>query len=283
MARGATGGCILWRPKETEGSNGVRDHHRQAIDRLVDELEADPRFQAVLLAGSIARGTELEDSDVDLILIATEDEYVRRLPQGDFSYLNSDVCDYPGGYAEAKVVPLSYLEEVAERGSEPARAAFVRAEVLCSRVPDLERLLERATAYPESQRIANIRSFCAQLMIWFWYIGEAERRDDRHLLLRSVSEFALFAGRMILAHNRILYPYHKWFMHELEHASDKPDGFMEKLDRLLAEPSRDNATAVLAAVMNFREWEQPSLGFSGQFMEDSEWPWRRGPAPVADR
>ncbi len=120
-------------------------------------------------------------------------------------------------------------------------------------------------------------------MIWFWYASEAERRADRYLLLRSVSEFALFAGRLILAHNRILYPYHKWFRHELEQAADKPEGLMEKLDHLLAEPSVENATPVLAAVMNFREWEQPPRGFSGQFMEDSEWPWRRGAASVADR
>jgi predicted nucleotidyltransferase len=261
----------------------MRDHHRQAIDRLVDELETDPRFLAVLLAGSIARGTEMEDSDVDLILIASADEHSRRLPEGDFSYLNTEACDYPGGYAEAKVVPLSYVEEVAERGSEPARAAFVGARILCARIPELEVLLQKTTTYPESQRIPNIRSFCAQMMIWFWYLGEAERRADRYLLLRSVSEFALFAGRMILAHNRILYPYHKWFMHELEQAAEKPEGLVEKLERLLAEPSRDNATAVLGAVMNFREWEQPAVGFSGQFMQDSEWAWRRGDPPVADR
>jgi len=261
----------------------MRDHHQRAIDRLVAELEEDPRFLAVLLSGSIARGTELADSDVDLVLIASAEEYARRLRDRDFSYLNPDVCDYPGGYAEAKVVSLSHLEEIAERGNEPARAAFVGARILCSRIPELENLLRRATTYPESQRITNIRSFCAQVMIWFWYIGEAERRNDRYLLLRSVSEFTLFAGRLILAHNRILYPYHKWLMHELERAADGPDGFREKLEHLLAEPGRDNAAAVLAAVMNFREWEQPSAGFAGQFMEDSEWHWRRGPAPVADR
>ncbi|MGI9432848.1 MAG: hypothetical protein ACR2PQ_11575, partial [Myxococcota bacterium] len=261
----------------------MREHHRRAIDRLTVELEADPRFLAALLAGSIARGTEIEDSDVDLILIATPEEYALRVPEADFSYLNTDVCDYEGGYAEAKVVPLSYLEEVAERGSEPARSAFVGASILCSRIPELESLLERTTAYPESRRIENVRSFCAQMMIWFWYISEAEKRSDRYLLLRSVSEFGLFAGRLILAHNRILYPYHKWFRHELEQAPDKPEELTEKLDHLLAEPSLENATPVLGAVMNFREWEQPARGFSGQFMEDSEWPWRRGAASVADR
>jgi len=261
----------------------MRDHHRQAIDRLVAELEGDSRFLAVLLAGSIARGTELTDSDVDLVLIASDEEYARRLPDRDLSYLNPEACDYPGGYAEAKVVSLSFLEEVAERGSEPARAAFVGAQILCSRIPELEHLLQRATAYPESERTANIRSFYAQVLIWFWYIGEAERRGDRYLLLRSVSELAVFAGRLILAHNRILYPYHKWFMHELRSAPDKPEGFVEKLEHLLAEPGSDSATALLAAVMNFHDWEKPSAGISCQFMEDSEWHWRRGPAPVADR
>lgn len=261
----------------------MREHHRRSIDRLAAELEDDPRFLAALLGGSIARGTELEDSDVDLILVASEEEYARRQSEGDYSYLNTEACDYPDGYAEAKVVPLSYLEEVAENGSEPARAAFVGAHVLCSRIPELEDLLRRATAYPESRRIENIRSFWAQMLVWFWYIGEAERRSDRYLLLRSVSEFALFAGRLILAHNRILYPYHKWFMHELERAPDKPEGLVEQLEGMLAEPSREQATAVLGTVMNFRQWEQPDAGFSGQFMQDSEWHWRRGPAPVADR
>ncbi len=261
----------------------MRDHHQRSIDRLVAELEDDPRYLAVLLAGSIARGTELTDSDVDLILIASDEEFARRLPEQDFSYQNPEACDYPGGYADAKVVSLSFIEEVAELGSEPARAAFVGVQVLCSRIPGLERLLQRATAYPESERSANIRSFYAQVLIWFWYIGEAERRDDRYLLLRSASEFALFAGRLILAHNRILYPYHKWFIHELQRAADKPDALVEKIEHLLAEPGSDSAGALLAAVMNFHEWEKPPSGFAGQFMEDSEWNWRHGPAPVADR
>jgi predicted nucleotidyltransferase len=259
------------------------ENHRRAIDRLVAELEDDPRFVAVLLAGSIARGAERPDSDVDLILIASDGEYARRLPTRDFGYLNREVCDYPGGYAEAKVVPLSYLEEVAERGAEPARAAFVGATVLCSRVPGVEEMVERARAYPEAERDAKLRSFWAQVLIQYWYIGEAERLADRYLLLRSVSEFVLFVARLILAHNRVLFPYHKWLMWELRAAPEQPDELIEALERLLAEPALANANPVLSSVMNFRDWEQPPLGPSAQFMEDSEWHWRRGPAPVADR
>jgi predicted nucleotidyltransferase len=259
------------------------ENHRRALDRLVAELEEDPRFVAALLAGSIARGTERPDSDIDLILIASDEEHALRLPTRDFGYLNREVCDYPGGYAEGKVVPLSYLEEVAERGAEPARAAFVGASILCSRVPGLDAVLERARAYPEAERSAKLRSFWAQVVIQYWYIGEAERLDERYLLLRAVSDFVLFVGRLILAHNRILFPYHKWFMHELRRAPEKPDNLIGAVERLLGEPSLANATPLFTSAMSFRDWEKPPQGPGAQFMEDTEWHWRRGLAPIADR
>jgi predicted nucleotidyltransferase len=261
----------------------MRENHRRAIERLAAELEGDPRFLAVILGGSVARGTELPDSDIDLVLVASEEEYARRLTERDFGYLNMEVCDYPGGYAEAKVMSLSFIEEIAERGSEPARAAFVGARILSSRIPELEGLLERVTTYPESERIDKIRSFYAHFLIHYWYLSEAERRGERYLLVRSAADFALFAGRLVLAHNRILFPYHKWFMHELRNAPEKPDDLIDGLERLLAEPCLDNANPVLGSVANFRDWEKPQRDAAAQFMEDSEWNWREGRAPVADR
>jgi predicted nucleotidyltransferase len=261
----------------------MRENHRRAIERLTVELAGDPRFLAVILGGSVARGTELPDSDIDLILIAGQEEYTRRLAESDFGYLNEEVCDYPGGYAEAKVMSLSFIEEIADRGSEPARAAFVGARILASRVPELAELLERVTTYPEAERISRIRSFYAHFLIHYWYLSEAERRDDPYLLLRSATDFALFAGRLILAHNRILFPFHKWFMHELRAAPEKPDDLIDGMERLLGKPCLENANPVLASVANFRDWEKPLHSPAAQFMEDSEWNWREGLAPVADR
>jgi predicted nucleotidyltransferase len=261
----------------------MRENHRRAIERLSAELGGDPRFLAVILGGSVARGTELPDSDIDLILIAGQEEYARRLAGSDFGYLNEEVCDYPGGYAEAKVMSLSFIEEIADRGSEPARAAFVGARILSSRVPELEDLLKRVTTYPEAERIAKIRSFYAHFLIHYWYLSEAERRNEQYLLLRSAADFALFAGRLILAHNRILFPYHKWFMHELRSAPEKPDDLIDAMERLVREPCLENANPVLASVANFRDWEKPLRNPAAQFMEDSEWNWREGLAPVADR
>ncbi len=261
----------------------MRENHRRVIERLTTELGGDPRFLAVILGGSVARGTELPDSDIDMILIASQEEYARRVVENDFTYLNEEVCDYPGGYAEAKVMSVSFIEEIAERGSEPARAAFVGAQILSSRVPELAELLERVTTYPEAERIPKIRSFFAHFITHYWYLSETERRHEPYLQLRSAAEFALFAGRLILAHNRILFPYHKWFMHALRAAPEKPDDLIDGMERLLAKPCLENANPVLASVANFRDWEKPLHSTSAQFMEDSEWNWREGLAPVADR
>jgi hypothetical protein len=260
----------------------VLDHHRQAVERLTAKLSSNPDFVAALLVGSIVRGTERPDSDVDLILLATDEEYARRQASGELLYRNFEVCDYPGGYAEGKVHSVSYVEEVAERGSEPARSAFAGARILCSRMDGLEALLERVTAYPEAERLDKIRSFLAQLVIHHWYIGEAERRDDRYLLLRSTSQFALFAGRLVLAHNRILFPYHKWFMHDLRGAPDQPAELIPALERLLAQPGRENANTLLGCILTFREWEGDLSRAAEQFATDTEQSWLRGQAPLED-
>lgn len=260
----------------------MREHHRQACDRLVAEFEGDPSFRAVILSGSVSRDWARDDSDVDLILIATDEEYARRRRSDDIHYLNTEVCDYDGGYAEGKVIPLSFLEEVADHGSEPARAAFAGNRILCSRIPELEALLVRAAAYPEEERIPKLQSFYAHFLIYYWYVGEALRWDDRYLLTQATANFVLFAGRLILAHNRMLYPYHKWFMRELRKAPERPDDLIERVETMLKQPCQQNADALLASVANFREWEKPTTDVATRFMEESEWNWREGRTPIGD-
>ena len=69
----------------------MREHHRQACDRLVAEFEGDPSFRAVILSGSVSRDWARDDSEIDLILIATDQEYARRRRSDDIHYLNTEV------------------------------------------------------------------------------------------------------------------------------------------------------------------------------------------------
>jgi hypothetical protein len=257
-------------------------HHQHTIDRVTDHFTDHPDFRAVIIGGSIAKGWQAPDSDVDIMLVATDAEYARRAPENRFHYFTTDFCDYEGGYVDGKIVEMAFLRDVAERGSEPARSAFVGAWIVCSRIPDLAEVLAQITTYPEETHIHKLQSFYAQLEAAHWYVGEAEKRDQRYLLLRYTTEMVLFAGRMILAHNRTLYPYHKWLLTALDHAPEKPDDLLPLINDLLAEPSKANATCLYECVTGFADWPKPPEGWPTRFMHDVEWTWRDGCVPVAD-
>ena len=53
----------------------MRPHHEKAIQKLVEHFETDESCLAVIIGGSIAKGLEREDSDVDAILVVTDELY----------------------------------------------------------------------------------------------------------------------------------------------------------------------------------------------------------------
>ena len=260
----------------------IYPHHQRAIERLIDRFQADPGFLALLIGGSLVKGYGDESSDVDFMLIATDEEYARRQPDRALTFYATDLCDYPGGYVDGKIANVAFLEEVADRGSEPARSAFENVIVAYSQVPQLADLLRRITTYPEAGHAEKIRSFYAQLLAMQWFVGEAEKRDNRYLMMHVVSELVLFGGRLILAHNRLLYPYHKWFLRRLQDAPQKPADLMQLIDQLLSEPTKANADRFCEAILNFTAWPAPPEGWPARFMEDTEWAWRYGKAAIAD-
>nr|AIF26559.1 hypothetical protein [uncultured bacterium fosmid pJB45G2] len=119
------------------------------------------------------------------------------------------ICDYEGGYIDGKIIDLRFLELAAERGSEPTRYSFVGSKAWFSRIPDLDALLGRIPVYPEANRDRNIRDFFAQIVLYgFFFAEEAVKKNNPYLLAHSASQLVLFGGRLILAHNRLLFPCH---------------------------------------------------------------------------
>ena len=257
-------------------------HHQQTIDRLTDHFRADPTCLALIIGGSVAKGLARPDSDIDFVLVATDEDYARRAQEHAFQYFSLDFSDYEGGYVDGKVIDLAFMRDVADRGSEPARFAFKDAIITYSRVPELPELLAQMTQYPEAKRARKMQSFYAQLQALKWFIGEAEKRRDPYLMTHVVADMVLFGGRLILAYNRVLYPYHKWFMTELTRAPEKPENLMALIEQLLANPCQANADSFCDAVFDFTDWDEPPEGWPSRFMVDVEWTWRTGFTPIAD-
>jgi predicted nucleotidyltransferase len=257
-------------------------HHQQTIDRLVEHFKTENNFLALIVGGSVARGLELENSDVDVILVATDEEYERRKAQGDLSFFNSEFCDYPGGYVDYKAVNLPYLRSAALQASEPTRWAFSGAFVAYSKVEGLQELIDKIPVYQENEQAEKIKSYYSQVLLLIYFVKEATKRPNPYLLAYATTSLALFAAKLILVHNKILFPGHKWLMVEVKRAKDKPENFIELIDQLLKEPGVDSAVALKDAVVAYRDWGLTYNQALNRFIEDVEINWHDGRPPITD-
>jgi predicted nucleotidyltransferase len=257
-------------------------HHTDSIQRVTDYFQRDPEVLALLLGGSIAHGFETPTSDIDVMIFVSDEDYEKRFAENRIHFFNTELTTYTGGYVDGKYSTRRFVRQVIEKGSEPARFAFADSRVLFSKMDGLEEDVRNAAQYPVTERAGRIRRFHAQFEAWHWYCGEALRLKNQYLLGTSISKFILFSRRLILAHNELLYPYHKWFLKVLDSATDKPAGLMESIHKLSEEPITENIEALYQAVKGFQPWIEGDFNWPTQFMLDSELNWLDGKTPVDD-
>lgn len=257
-------------------------HHIETIKNITKKLENRQDVLAVILCGSIAHGFETERSDVDLMIVISDDSYRQRLKTGELHYFETDACTYETGYIDGKYISLEFIRQVAERGSEPARFAFEGARPTYSQIENIHELIQKVVRYPVERKSENIMRFYAQFEAWKWYCDEALKQRNAYLLTRSVSNLILFSGRLILAFNETLYPYHKWFLRVLEGVEQKPDGIMGHIQKLLNAPTDETVSVLYHSIRDFTKWDGSNLDWPAIFMKDSELNWLSGDVSVAD-
>ncbi|MEO1128092.1 MAG: nucleotidyltransferase domain-containing protein [Planctomycetota bacterium] len=260
----------------------IMEHHQRAIDRLADAYRDDPDYRALIIGGSIAKGFARPDSDVDFLIVATDDVFQRRRAARDLFINRTDLCEYDGGYVDGKIISLDFLTQLAERGNEPSRAALEGAFAAYSHVPDIDALLQRIPVYPAAGHDERITAFYSMAFIQHWLMHEAERHGNRYVIARAASQLVLFTGRLILAHNRTLFPFHKWLLATLDRVPDRPAGLMGAIDDLLARPCGDHAAALFDQVRTFHDWGVSDLDAYTWFMTDVEWSWMSDSTPLED-
>jgi hypothetical protein len=260
----------------------VYPHHARTIERVLERFAAESEVAAILLVGSIAHGFAEERSDVDIALVVSDADYQRRTAAGQLTLYAPELATYEHGYVDAKYLSPSFLEAVEQRGSEPARYAFADARVLASRIPELGERLERIARYPMAEQNARLVRFHGQLQAWHWYVAQAAARGERYLMNLACAKLVLFAGRLVLAHNELLYPYHKWFLRVLARAPDQPAGLLAAIERVSQEPNVEHASALYHLVDGFRPWPTGGVGWGEHFLRDAELGWLHGHAAIDD-
>ena len=260
-------------------------HHAATVTALTQQMSADPDVLALVLGGSIARGFATPASDVDVTIVVSPEDLARRAAAHRLHYNATDVVTYEGGYIDGKYVDLAGLRLVAERGSDPARYAFVGARVLFSRVDGLADLVAEITRYPQAERASRIERFAAQLLAWRWYHSQGVAKGDAYLTTASLAKVVLFACRLVLAQNSLLYPHHKWLMRVTAGAPDAPTDLVPRLLVLSADPAGADVGDVDALVRDLFDRygidrEAADAAWPTHFIRDSENAWVHGHAPI---
>lgn len=275
-------GSTVFAQNRRIGGNDMYKHHQDTIDNITKKMKERNDVLALLIGGSIAHGFATEDSDVDIMIVISNEDYEKRYRENILTYFERESCTYEKGYVDGKYISLDFLDKVRKFGSDPARFAFKDAFLSFSKMEGLDGLLKDIAQFPKDQKADRMKRFIAQVHAWNWYYSEGANKNNPYLMTQAVTNLVLFGGRAILAYNELLYPYHKWFLKVLEGAGKKPAGLMDRIETILREKSPEAVEGFVQAVLGFTDWGIEGTDWPRYFMQDSELGWMVGNCFVGD-
>lgn len=251
----------------------MEKHHQESIYKFLDIYKNDSYVLAILLGGSLAHGFAQIDSDIDVCIIVETEEYLKRKESNKLAFSLRDICTYQNGYIDCKVVDLDFLFKVSKQGSDPSRYAFKDNKILFSRINNLPELLADITAFPKEKMEERRKRFASQVLAWKWFYSEGVKNKNSYLIFLALQKIILFSSRIILNENRMLYPFHKWMLKELETAENKPGDFLKKVDELFENHSPVLVNDFCKEVFDFIGFNEQTVDWPNYFLKDSEQTW----------
>lgn len=112
----------------------ARARFESAINRLVDDLKRDDEILAAVLCGSLAHDEVWDRSDIDLVLVSTDD---RKTPAHSICLLEDDI------YVHANVMPRAEFRVALERAVRNTfmHSLFAKGRLLYTHDASITRLL----------------------------------------------------------------------------------------------------------------------------------------------
>jgi predicted nucleotidyltransferase len=256
-------------------------HHHASVAAFIHRVSDRPDLLGIVLAGSVARGTERPDSDVDAYLVLTEDGFAEAVRTNRVSWVERDGVTYDGGYYDLKVASLDYLSAATERGDDAVRASFAGARVVWSRVDDLAERIARIPRLPEDVWREREASYLAQARLHGGYFSrQAAELDNLFLRHHAGVHLVGAGGRALLALNRTLFQGQKYLQQTVASLPRLPDGYADLAATVLQAPSPDSAAAYLAALEGLHDWPLNRDATLSTFVRDTELAWlTRRPTP----
>lgn len=256
-------------------------HHEDTLAAFVATVSEDPGTLAVVLDGSVAKGTERADSDVDVYLVVTDETYARAEAAEQLSYVDRGAVTYDGGYVDIKVATVDYLRKAALDGDDPVRASFLGARVAWTREEAVHALVAAIPELPEEVWTDRAAAFIAQMRLYGGYfLRQGDELGDPYLLRWAAVHLVSSAGRALLARGHVLFQGNKYLTRLLAKLPDLPEGYLSLAEEVLSSPSARGGQRLMTLVEEHDEWGISSEQTLSRFVRENELSWlTRVPPP----
>ena len=230
-------------------------HHSDSLEIMKEHFQKDSDVIALILGGSVAKGMERPDSDLDGMVILTDQAYDKKKAEGKLAECLFGMCTYPNGYFDIKYFSKAYLQAAAERGSDPTRNSFIKCKVIFSTDAEIDGLIKEIPIYPKHKKAERIAVFHSILKLASgYYFNSATRNNDPYLLNKCCFEMVYAGLRMLYAYNEILFPCHAQLLEYTHRLPHKPNGIVELATAVNEKKSANAKTAFVDAILTFTDW-----------------------------
>ena len=237
-------------------------HHIESAQKLRKYFEGQEGVIAVVLDGSTVKGNARPDSDIDAIIVVTEEKYAELAAQNRLAEVIPGHCTYEGGYFDIKYKTKAILRRAAEHASEPTRNAYVKAQVLCTTDAEIPALVAAIERYPEHTVADKIRCFCANLQLNRGYFLNIVPEDNSYMRAHLAQEIVYSVYRLILIENRALFPCNRRLEETVRACKKRPDNILELGRAFLQEITVERCEAFVQAF-----WKQSDLPLNDDVSE----------------
>lgn len=249
-------------------------HHEESIE-IMKEYYKKQGAIAVILGGSIAKGKEREDSDIDAMVVLTSEEYSKKEAINATTETINGLCTYEGGYFDVKYMTKEYLLDLATKGSEPARNGFMNAKVLYSDDREIESIISEISVFQKSEKEQKLLSFYSDFWLNYYYFLKSCPIEG-YMKMRTIAEIIYSIYRIILQENEILFDCNRRLEEQVENISDETRELVnlaKSLEKSQAIEDTDKFVEKFLLITNYIPPQDLNTVFTTYSRDFQEW-WR---------
>lgn len=249
-------------------------HHEESIEKMKKYFE-EMGAVALILGGSVTKGKARPDSDLDGMVILTDEDYVEREKRGATTEVVEGHCTYEGGYFDVKYMTKRYLAELACKGSEPARNGFTGARLLFTHDPDIERMIADIPIFQTKEKDEKMLSFYSDFWLNYYYFLKSCSIDG-YMRMRTIAEIIYDLYRMVLQEHEILFDCNRRLESQVEAISADTARLVSYARVLEETQSEEDADRFVEFFLEMTAYEPPtdmSVIFTTYSKDFQEW-WR---------